>query len=488
MSLRLRLFLSHALVVLIGLGVLFVALVLLLRQVETRRQQRQLGTTAAALTRFSRVAAIGETTQLRLLDRLRRFSNEQRARVMLLDHAGTVTFDSADLQTGNMEGLTIPLNNVISTGNILPENSAVGEFGDPASRHWIYGAVPISSNGASDTTSTDWLVLAQQQAGGPLAGVLDEMALPLLQSLSIALIISALMAALVARSIARPIQQVAAGAQAFAKGNYAQRVPTHGPSEVQQLAGDFNDMAAQVQSAQQTERDFVANISHELKTPLTSIQGFAQALRDGDVKDAAGMQRAAQIIFDEADRMRRLVNDLLDSARLESGELSLTRNSVQLSQIAQTCIGKMQPRAEAAGVTFAVNLASDLPPIIADGDRLLQVVSNLIDNALKHTPRDGRVTVETRVASRKVSAKEVLSGVEISVGDTGAGIPPEDLPHIFDRFYQADKSRSAGGSGLGLAICKQIVEAHAGQINAQSVQGMGTRVSVWLPFGEGVKR
>ncbi len=464
MSLRLRLFLSHALVVLIALAVLFVALVLLLRQVETRRQQRQLGTTAAALTRFSRVAAITDTTQARLLDRLRRFSNEQRARVMLVDDAGSVTFDSADLQAGNMEGKTISLKNVIATGNLLPENSAVGQFRDPANRQWIYGAVPTAQNGA---TSTSWLVLAQQQTG-PLAGVLDEMALPLLQSLLIALVISAVMAALVARSIAKPIQQVAAGAQAFAKGNYAQRVPTSGPSEVQQLATDFNDMASQVQSAQQTERDFVANISHELKTPLTSIQGFAQALRDGDVHDAAGTQRAAQIIFDEADRMRRLVNDLLESARLESGELSLTRNSVRLNEIAQTCINKMQPRADAAGVAFDVHLANDLPATIADGDRLLQVVSNLIDNALKHTKPDGKITIETRNAQRKAGAKESVNGVEISVGDNGAGIPPEDLPHIFDRFYQADKSRSAGGSGLGLAICKQIVDAHAGHISAQN--------------------
>jgi signal transduction histidine kinase len=481
MSLRLRLFLSHALVMLIGLAVLFVALVLLLRQVETRRLQRQLGTTAAALTRFSRVVAIPDTTPARLLDRLRRFSNEQRARVMLVDDAGAVTFDSAGLQAGNMEGKAISLKNVIPSGNLLPENSAVGQFRDPANRQWIYAAVPIAQNGPS---SANWLVLAQQQAGGPLAGVLDEMALPLLQSLLIALAISALMAALVARSIAKPIQQVAAGAQAFARGNYAQRVPTHGPSEVQQLAADFNDMAAQVQGARQTERDFVANISHELKTPLTSIQGFAQALRDGDVSDAAGTQRAAQIIFDEADSMRRLVNDLLESARLESGELNLTRNAVRLNEIAQTCINKMQPRAEAAGIAVDAQLASDLPPIIADGDRLLQVVSNLIDNALKHTQRGGKMTVETRVAPRKASAKEMLNGVEISVSDNGAGISADDLPHVFDRFYQADKSRSAGGTGLGLAICKQIVEAHAGHISAQSVLGMGTRVNVWLPVGE----
>lgn len=485
MSLRLRLFLSHALVVLIGLAVLFVALLLLLRQVEMRRLQRQLGTTAAAVSRFGRALPINETNPSRLLDRLRRFSQDQRARVLLLDASGQVTFDSAPAQQGNMEGERVALNNTVATNNIVPEDSAVGEFRDRAGQRWLFAAAPTSPN--TNRADTSWLALAQPANNATLAAVVDELGLPLVQALLIALIISAVMAALVARSIAKPIQQVAAGAQAFAKGNYAQRVPTNGPSEVQQLAGDFNDMATQVQQARQTERDFVANISHELKTPLTSIQGFAQAMRDGDVTDAAGTQRAAQIIYEEADRMKRMVNDLLDSARLESGELNLSRSTVRLNEIAQTCVGKIQPRAEAAGVVLEAKLAGDLPDIIADGDRLLQVVSNLIDNALKHTERGGKVTVETRIAQHKPSAKESLSGVEISVSDSGAGIPPEDLPHIFDRFYQVDKSRSAGGAGLGLAICKQIVEAHAGHISAQSVLGMGTRVSVWLPIGESEK-
>jgi signal transduction histidine kinase len=485
MSLRLRLFLSHALVIVIGLVVLFVALLLLLRQVETRRLQRQLGNTAAAVMRFGRGMPLNDPGQPRMFDRLRRFSMDQRARVLLLDANGAITFDSAPPPAGNMEGARIPLNNTIATSSIAPENSAVGEFNDPAGQRWMYAAVPVASN--ANNTSASWLALAQPADGGPLANMADELGMPLLQALLIALVISAVVAALVARSIARPIQQVAAGAQAFAKGDYSQRVPMRGPSEVQQLAGDFNDMATQVQSARQIERDFVANISHELKTPLTSIQGFAQALRDDDVTDDAGRQRAAQIIFAEADRMKLMVNELLDSARLESGELRMNFSVLRMNEIVQTCIYQMQPRADAAGVTIDANLANELPAITADGDRLLQVLTNLLDNALKHTPSGGNIIVETRTAQRSVNAKAGQPGVEISVSDNGAGIPPEDLPHIFERFYQADKSRSAGGSGLGLAICKQIVEAHAGQISAQSALGMGTRVMVWLPAGDAEK-
>lgn len=482
MSLRLRLFLSHALVIVIGLGVLFAALLLLLRQVESRRLQRQLASTAVAVSRFGRPMPGNDAGQPPMFDRLRRFSQDQRARVLLLDDAGAVIFDSSPPPQGSMEGERIGLNNTLTTGGLAPENSAVGEFNDARGQQWAYAAVPLPAN--TNNNDAKWLALAQPANGGPLSNVADELGMPLLQAMLITLIISAVVAALVARSIARPIQNVAAGAQAFAKGNYDQRVPTRGPTEVQQLAMDFNDMAAQVQRVRQTERDFVANVSHELKTPLTSIQGFAQALRDGDVSDDAGKLRAAEIIYTEADRMKTMVNDLLDSARLESGELRMNRSTVRVNEIVQTCMGQMQPRASAAGVAIETNLASDLPALYADGDRLLQVLTNLMDNALKHTASAGSVKVETNVKSRKLNAKDVLQGVEISVSDNGAGILPEDLPHIFDRFYQADKSRSAGGAGLGLAICKQIVEAHAGQITVQSVQGMGTRVMVWLPAEE----
>jgi two-component system sensor histidine kinase ResE len=166
------------------------------------------------------------------------------------------------------------------------------------------------------------------------------------------------------------------------------------------------------------------------------------------------------------------VNTLLDSARIESGAAQMSKNSLDINDVASACVTKLQPRAQEAGLTLSAQLAGGLPKIVGDGDRLAQVLTNLIDNAIKHTER-GKVTVET---------KAVKNGVEIGVSDTGGGIPPDDLPHIFDRFYQADKSRSGGkGSGLGLAICKQIVDAHGGKIDAQSVMSLGTRVAVWLP-------
>lgn len=488
MSLRLRLFLSHAAVILIGLVVLFLALLVLLRQVEMRRVQRELSRTAIAVARIGRPLLQSVNPQ-RQLERLTRGANaEQRARILLLDANSQVIADSAPAQV-SLVGQRLDLD-VTQPGAVIAEDVSIGEFRDLQSQRFTYAAVATPVSIRSDI---EWFVLAQP-AAGPFMGVLDDLALPMVQALIIALTTSALVAAFVARSIAKPIQRVATGARALAQGNYGERVAMSGPTEIKQLAADFNDMATRVQQAQQTERDFVANVSHELRTPLTSIQGFAQAIRDGDVSDDESTRNAARIIHEEADRLRRLTSELLDSARLESGDMRLAHETVRVNELVEGCIAKMQPRANSSGVALAVQLTNDLPVITADGDYLAQVITNLIDNALKHTASDGKITVETRLAQHKVQARgdtqpalPEQAGIEISVADNGSGIPPEDLPHIFDRFYQADKSRSMGGSGLGLSISKQIVEAQRGRIDVQSVAGLGTRVSVWMPVGKDPK-
>jgi signal transduction histidine kinase len=462
MSLRTRLFLSHAIAIVIGLLALFVALSVLLRDVQIQRTQNQLAARALDQARFGRVVQNDNNPQ-RLFDRMRRFASERRSRVMLLDDQRAVIADSAPDPQASMIGKKLTLNRKIVSEDANDDETFVGEFRDAANRRFLFASVRLPQN-----NQAEWFVLSQV-ANAPLLGFIDELTRPLLQSIVIGLFCGAIAAALVARSIAKPIQHVAEAARAIAKGDYQQRVKIDSPSEVKQLGDDFNHMVERVKSAQQTEREFVANVSHELKTPLTSIQGFAQAIRDGDASDT---QHAASIIYDETARLQRLVNTLLDSARIESGATQMSKHSLDLNELAGACVAKMQPRATEAGLLLVAQLASELPIIVGDGDRLAQVLTNLIDNALKHTER-GQVAVETKTSK---------GGAELSVSDTGGGIPPNDLPHIFDRFYQADKSRSGGkGSGLGLAICKQIVDAHGGKIDAQSVTGLGTRVTVWLP-------
>jgi signal transduction histidine kinase len=244
---------------------------------------------------------------------------------------------------------------------------------------------------------------------------------------------------------------------------------------VMELTRAFNEMNTRVLTSQTFQRDFVANVSHELKTPLTSIQGFAQALLDGTASTPEDQKQSAQVIYDESARMHRMVLDLLHLASLDDGTFELLRNQVDLPALIKSIAEKFAPQGRSVNVDIRVETTS-LPFFRGDGDRLAQVFSNLVDNALKFTPAGGSVTLRTSWNN---------SGILVEVTDTGAGISPEALARIFDRFYQADPSRPGGrthGSGLGLAIVKEIIEAHGGKISVRSEPGKGSTFSVSLPL------
>jgi signal transduction histidine kinase len=309
---------------------------------------------------------------------------------------------------------------------------------------------------------------------------------PFLLAGGIGLLLSAILAWLISRSVARPLQQVAEAAHAIAMGDYDQAVPASGPIEVQRLAQDFNRMAQQVRASRDAQRDFVTNVSHELKTPLTSIQGYSQAILDGTAQEPKAIQRSAGIIHDEAERMQRMATELLDLARIESGQAAMRKEPVDLKALLENIIEHFQLRAKEPEITLAAQLP-ELPHVTGDGDRLAQVFTNLVDNALKHTPAGGKVTVTakllTPVDEQRLKPRTARSrAIEVAVSDSGKGIPPEDLARVFERFYQVDKSRKRTGSiGLGLTITREIVEAHGGSIKAESIVGIGTRFTVMLP-------
>lgn len=296
-----------------------------------------------------------------------------------------------------------------------------------------------------------------------------DLLLPVIQAGSIGLIIALISSALISQMIARPLQALSHAATEVAKGDLHTPVTVTGPREVQALAVAFNEMKTQVHQAQQSQRDFLANVSHDLKTPLTSIQGYAQAILDDAAKDP---KRAATIIYEEAKRLNRLVTELTDLARIEAGRFSLHLAPIDLSQMVTNVAQSLAVMAEKKHITLNID-APPMPPITADGDRFSQVLNNLISNAIKYTPQGGHVWVKTRA---------VDGGVEVSVTDDGVGIPQKDLPRIFERFYQVDKARGpARGTGLGLAIVKEIIQAHGGKIDVQSIEGRGSRFSVWIP-------
>jgi signal transduction histidine kinase len=290
----------------------------------------------------------------------------------------------------------------------------------------------------------------------------------------LALLASALAAALISRSVSGRLARVTRAAQEMSKGHYQQQLKVQGEDEVGRLAQAFNVMASQVSSSDQAMRDLLANVSHELKTPLTSIQGFSQAIEDGTITSPAEQQQAAHIINEEAQRMRHLVDDLIELSRLESGQAVMLYERIDLSDLLRTCAERFEWQLRESGADLKVDLPA-LPPIEGDGRRLEQAFSNLIDNAVRHTPKDGKITLRA-AANNGV--------VRVAVRNTGSYIPPDELSRVFERFFQHDPARTRGvngGAGLGLAIATEVVQAHKGTISATSDQTEGTEFVVTLP-------
>jgi signal transduction histidine kinase len=293
---------------------------------------------------------------------------------------------------------------------------------------------------------------------------------------AVALLISLTLGLLLSRRITRPVTELTLAARDIAHGQLDKRVEVEGDREIAELAGAFNYMTGRVQQSIGLQRDFVANVSHELRTPLTSIEGFSQALLDGVVQDEAQRSRYLEIINAESRRAARILRDLLALSRIDAGELALRPAPLEVPAFLAEVRERFAAEAADKKVELSVDAPPSLPALDVDRDRLEQVLINLVDNALKYTEAGGRVSVSAR--------PEGARGMAFEVTDTGSGIPPEDLPRIFDRFFRVERSRAQqfGGSGLGLSICKLLVEAMGGSIDVNSVMGAGTVFHVALPL------
>jgi two-component system OmpR family sensor kinase/two-component system sensor histidine kinase BaeS len=288
----------------------------------------------------------------------------------------------------------------------------------------------------------------------------------------IATTIGAVLGLLFSRTLTRPLNRLVSAARAIAAKDLTHRVEPGGTIEVANVAHAFNDMADSLQKAEQLRRNLVADVAHELRTPLSVMQGTLTAQLDGvfplDLSETAKL-------YDETRLLSRLVDDLRELAQVEAGQLPLNIGAIDLKRVIATTVGAFNGAASEKQISLNDETADQLPLVKADGERVAQVLRVLINNALRHTPANGKITI---------GSAAFADSVEISVHDTGDGIAPDELPYVFDRFWRGDKSRAreSGGSGLGLAIARQLIEAQDGSIGVESQAGAGSRFWFRLPI------
>jgi len=293
------------------------------------------------------------------------------------------------------------------------------------------------------------------------------------------------MARLLALGMTRPLREMAGAAGNMARGHYGQRVTPASRDEVGQLARAFNSMAAELEQVERLRRELVANVSHELKTPISALRAHLENLLDGIEQPNL---ETIQVMLQQSERLSRLVEQLLDLSRLESGDIPMALGEVPLRSLVAQVVSEVHVAAGGRGARVAApenHVPEDLPPVLGDAERIHQVLYNLLDNAVRFTPPEGTVEVTAAPAGDGVDRCEIV------VSDTGVGIPSEHLPFVFERFYRADaaRARGLGGTGIGLAIVRSIVEAHGGTVRARSEPGRGTSFAFDLPFaGDAVSR
>jgi len=328
-------------------------------------------------------------------------------------------------------------------------------------------------SGAGPGMGPGWLQGMPAQMAVQLAGAFREALVEAFVLAGTAALAAAVaVSLLVSQQVASPIRRLAAASRRIAAGHYRERVAASGPHELRQLGASFNEMAGALEGAERRRLELIGDVAHELRTPIATIEGYLEGLFDGVVPSS---ERTWAKLRDEAGRLHRLADDLQQLSRAEAHQLSLALRPIPPATIVQAAVDRLGLDFEAKGIELRVDVAPDLPVVHADPDRVIQVLTNLLSNALRYTPPPGRVEVAVvRVGDR----------VRFHVRDTGIGIADVDLPHVFERFFRVDKSRSraTGGAGVGLTIARALVEAMGGRIWAESAgSGKGAQFSFELP-------
>jgi two-component system, OmpR family, sensor kinase len=462
MTLRTRLMLSYSLIVVICLSIAAGSVTVLLQGYKDQVSLTRLGDMARPISVQIRSLLRGQTSLAEIWANAQEQAQNNNVYILFVDNKGDL-LRAIYPDENNSQTFIVPKG--------LPHGISAttqGMFKTSGGEKFIYSAYPLGKSNPLLSLKADTLVLCQKQTktGVILAGLLR----PFIWAGIIALLVSILLAFLVARSVYYPVQRLSRAAENIAQGKYDEEVPVSGPEEIRGLALAFNQMAGKIKNSQQQLRHFVADVSHQLKSPLTSIQGFAQAMIDGTASDVETKNKAAGIIVDESKRMIRQVNELLELSRMQAGVVKMDRENVNIQDILNQCLDIFSLRVEEKKICIK-NSFGYSGVVMGDADRLEDVFCNLLDNAIKNTLSQGVIQVITQ--------KSKGDNLEVIIADSGPGIPPEQIPYVFDRFQASSGLRT--GFGLGLAIAREIVLAHGGKIEVTSSPGEGAKFSVTLP-------
>ncbi|HWC29589.1 MAG TPA: HAMP domain-containing sensor histidine kinase [Dehalococcoidia bacterium] len=463
-SLRFRLILSFGLLIFVSLFLAGTFTVYLLREQAQERAEEKVGLLAEPVALRSAFLELSGASPAQISEVLN--DEYPDVRILLVDNDAMVVADTEDTLRGSSVSQVI---GGAPSANSEIEDARYQVRSGPEDLLFFYatprGFVPVTFTPSFQT------VVAVEASDVRQAW--QDLLPRLFLAGGVAALTGVLAASLLMRGVTRPLREMTVASEEMAQGRYDQQIPERGGEEVRRLGRAFNDMARQVSRSHRTLRDFLANVSHELKTPLTSIQGFSQAMVDGSLNSPEAYSEAGRIINDEAVRMRGLVDDLLYLSQVDSGEFRIQPDDMAPNELLQATRERFARRAEQSGVEL-ITLPQPTPRINADGRRLEQALANIVDNAVRHTPSGGRVTLRSHAEN---------GHIELSVHNTGPVIPPDALPHIFERFFQADPTGASkdANTGLGLAITREIVEAHGGDVTAVSNQEQGTEFVITLP-------
>ena len=442
-----------------------------------KNQARDMAYLASRLPNDHINRALGKTntTEQYMYWKASRVYQEYNAYIIVVDHSGQrrTYYNETTLQDESMrsmpsqEELSSYMEQVMQGHEIVRQtNSAAGPLftvivpwtqENPLTNHrTVMGLVMIQTAAQTVHASYRGLALQVALAAGGL------------------FLIAALLVFLFTRQMTRPLTAMAHAAGSMARGDFNARAPEAGAREIRELSQAFNQMAAQLSTLEQSRRDFVANVSHELRSPITSIQGFAQGMLDGTIP-AEDHPRYLKVVVDDTHRLSKLIANLLNLSRIENEETSLAWSDFDINETARRVLISRMTQLEEKQLDVNADFEEDPCFVHADSDQIQQVIINLLDNAVKFTPEQGKISIKTRINGDIVALR---------VKDNGTGILQEDQLHIFDRFYKADKAHTVGkGTGLGLAICRKIMEKHGQQIRLISGEG-GAEFEITLAKGK----